>query len=141
MSVSIQAVIIDAADPGRLAAFWQEALGWRRTFENEEEVVLEPAEHSIEDGVVADLLISRGLVEKAGKNRLHLDLRPSAEPGQDAEVARLLALGATHADVGQPGDVSWAVLADPEGNEFCVLSPFSPEQEAQLAAIRAARRP
>ena len=55
---------------------------------------------------------------KTGKNRLHLDFRPA---DQDAEVQRLLGLGATRADIGQ-GDVSWVVLADPEGNEFCVLS-------------------
>jgi hypothetical protein len=55
---------------------------------------------------------------KAGKNRLHLDLRPD---DHDAEVERLLALGARHVNIGQ-GEQSWVVLADPEGNEFCVLS-------------------
>ena len=55
--------------------------------------------------------------QKRGKNRLHLDLRPD---DQDAEVGRLVRLGASRVDVGQ-GDVSWVVLADPEGNEFCVL--------------------
>ena len=55
---------------------------------------------------------------KAGKNRLHLDFRPD---DRDAEVARLLDLGATRADIGQ-GDQTWVVLRDPEGNEFCVLS-------------------
>lgn len=58
---------------------------------------------------------------KSIKNRLHLDLTPS--PGErDVEVERLIGLGATRADVGQTGDESWVVLADPEGNEFCVLS-------------------
>ena len=57
--------------------------------------------------------------EKVVKNRLHLDFRPD---DQDAEVARLLALGARRVDVGQTGDESWVVLADPEGNEFCILS-------------------
>ena len=73
---------------------------------------------------------------KAGKNRLHLDLRPE---DQAAEVERLLALGATLADIGQGDEVSWVVMADPEGNEFCILEPYSDEQLAQLAAIRAAR--
>jgi hypothetical protein len=59
---------------------------------------------------------------KRVKNRLHLDVAPFAGDDQAAEVARLRALGATPADVGQ-GEVTWVVLADPEGNEFCVLSP------------------
>jgi hypothetical protein len=57
------------------------------------------------------------------KNRLHLDVAPFAGGDRTAEVARLLSLGATPADVGQGDDVTWVVLADPEGNEFCVLSP------------------
>jgi hypothetical protein len=58
---------------------------------------------------------------KTVKNRLHLDLNPT-DREQDDEVRRLLDLGARHADVGQTGDASWVVLADPEGNEFCVLA-------------------
>ena len=95
-------------------------------------------EHSLEDGVVPDLLFLRVPDVKAGKNRLHLDLRPE---DQDAEVARLEALGRPRPRVGQSGDEGWVVLADPEGNEFCVLRPLTPEQRAQLDAIRAARRP
>ena len=57
------------------------------------------------------------------KNRLHLDVAPDAGGDQTAEVQRLLALGATRADVGQGPDVAWVVLADPEGNELCVLQP------------------
>jgi Glyoxalase-like domain len=63
------------------------------------------------------------LTGKTVKNRLHIDPVPSPDTGQEAEVRRLEALGATRADVGQdPGNVSWVVMADPEGNEFCVLS-------------------
>jgi hypothetical protein len=71
---------------------------------------------------------------KQGFNRLHIDLRPTGEaPDQAAEVARLEALGATRVDVGQ-GDVSWVVMADPEGNEFCVLTTYPPELRAQWQA-------
>jgi hypothetical protein len=62
---------------------------------------------------------------KIVKNRLHLDLSPT-DMGQDEEVRRLLGLGARHADVGQTGDESWVTLADPEGNEFCVLADRRP---------------
>jgi catechol 2,3-dioxygenase-like lactoylglutathione lyase family enzyme len=118
MQLRIQCLCVDTADPARLAAFWQAALGWRRTFEQDDEVVLEPPEGSPADGVVPDLLFLRVPEEKTGKNRLHLDLRPA---DQAAEVARLERLGATRTDVGQGPDVSWVVMADPDGNEFCVL--------------------
>lgn len=64
---------------------------------------------------------------KTGKNRLHLDLRPE---DQAAEVARLEALGASRANVGQGPEVSWVVMADPDGNEFCVLKPLTPQEPA-----------
>ena len=128
MTIRIQCLCIDTADPAGLAAFWQSALGWRRTFEADDQVVLEPPEGSKEDGVAPDLLFLRVPEEKAGKNRLHLDLRPD---DQAAEVARLEGLGARRADVGQGPDVSWVVMADPDGNEFDVLQPLTPEQLAQ----------
>ena len=112
-----QCVCVDCADPGRLATFWQQALGWRRTHETDSEVVLEPPADSPEAGVSPDLLFLRVPEAKGAKNRLHLDLRPL---DQAAEVARLESLGARRIDVGQQ-DVSWVVMADPEGNEFCVL--------------------
>jgi catechol 2,3-dioxygenase-like lactoylglutathione lyase family enzyme len=120
MTLRIQCLCIDTADPAGLSAFWQSALGWRRTFEQDDEIVLEPPEGSPEDGVVPDLLFLRVPEGKAGKNRLHLDLRPA---DQAAEVARLEQLGAHRADVGQGSGVSWVVMADPDGNEFCVLMP------------------
>jgi hypothetical protein len=104
-----------------IASFWQSALGWRRTFEKEDEVVLEPPAVSPEDGVAPDLLFLKVPEGKTGKNRLHLDLRPE---DQAAEVARLEALGARRVSVGQ-GEVSWVVMADPEGNEFDVLRPLT----------------
>jgi len=122
MAIRIQCLCIDTADPGRIAAFWESALGWRRTFDDDDQVCLEPPEGSPEDGVAPDLLFLRVPESKAVKNRLHLDLRPADQP---AEVARLEALGARQVSVGQ-GDVSWVVMADPDGNEFDVLRPLTP---------------
>jgi hypothetical protein len=126
MGIRIQCLCIDAHDPAAIASFWQSALGWRRTFEKEDEVVLEPPAGSPEDGVVPDLLFLKVPEDKAVKNRLHLDLRPD---DQAAEVARLEALGARRVSVGQ-GEVSWVVMADPEGNEFDVLRPLTAEELA-----------
>ena len=136
MTLTIQCLDIDAADRHRLAGFWEAALGWRRTHEGPDEVVLEPPAGSAQDGVAPDLLFLRvpeasGGRARVGKNRLHLDLRPgglSYDGDQSAEVARLESLGARRVDVGQPADVSWAVMADPEGNEFCVLRAFVPPE-------------
>jgi hypothetical protein len=122
MDLRIQCLCIDTRDPVRLGEFWQAVLGWRRTDDGSGEVVLEPPEGSPEDGVVPDLLFLPVPEEKSGKNRLHLDLRPL---DQDAEVARLEALGAHRVDIGQ-GSVSWVVMADPDGNEFCVLRALAP---------------
>ena len=125
MDLRIQCLCIDTADPAGLAGFWQAALGWRRTHEEDDVVILEPPAGSPEDGVAPDLLFLRVPEDKAGKNRLHLDLRPK---DQAAEVARLEGLGARRADVGQGAEVSWVVMADPGGNEFCVLRPLTPAE-------------
>ena len=114
----IQCLCVDANDPSALASFWEAVLGWRRTQDEDEEVVLEPPAGTPEDGIVPDLLFLRVPESKSGKNRLHLDLRPE---DQAAEVARLEGLGAKRVSVGQGDDVTWVVLSDPEGNEFCVL--------------------
>jgi catechol 2,3-dioxygenase-like lactoylglutathione lyase family enzyme len=127
VTIRIQCICIETTDPARLASFWESALGWRRTHERDDEVVVEPPAGTPEDGVVPDLLFQRVHDEKVGKNRLHFDLRPR---DQVAEVARLEMLGAHRVDVGQGPDVSWVVLADPDGNEFCVLRPLTPEQLA-----------
>jgi catechol 2,3-dioxygenase-like lactoylglutathione lyase family enzyme len=126
MRLRIQCLCVDTSDPARLAAFWQSILGWRRTFEQDDEIVLEPPEGSPGDGIVPDLLFLRVPDEKVGKNRLHLDLRPE---DQAAEVARLEHLGARRADIGQGPDVSWVVMADPDGNEFCVLRALTPRRD------------
>ena len=128
MDLRIQCLCFDTTDPGGLAGFWESALGWRRTHEEDDEVVLEPPKGSPEDGVAPDLLFLRVPGDKAVKNRLHLDLRPK---DQAAEVARLEGLGARRTDIGQGAGVSWVVMADPDGNEFDVLQPLTPEQLAE----------
>jgi catechol 2,3-dioxygenase-like lactoylglutathione lyase family enzyme len=122
MTLRWQCVCVDSNDPRRSADFWQRALGWRRTHDSDQEVVLEPPAGSAEDGVGPDLLFLRVPEGKAVKNRLHLDLRPD---DQAAEVARLEGLGARRADIGQRDDATWVVLRDPDGNELCVLRELS----------------
>ena len=107
-------VVVDALEPATLAHWWAEALGWVVVSPVGDD---EPEIRSSPDSLPG-LLFVRVPEGKTLKNRLHLDFRPD---DQDAEVARLLELGATRSDVGQTSDVSWVVLADPEGNEFCVL--------------------
>ena len=124
MSLRIQCVVIDAHDCPALARFWAEALAWRVTYEDDHQSVVEPPEGSPEVDVAPDLLFVKVPGNKETKNRLHLDLRPD---DQAAETSRLLGLGAQRASIGQGEDVKWTVLADPEGNEFCVLPPLDPE--------------
>ena len=117
MSGKFYELCIDSSDPRRLAEFWAAVLNWRIEIDDDDDdevAVVDPEDK-------APLLLFVTVPEaKTVKNRLHIDVSP--EPGkQDEEVERILALGATHADVGQGPDVSWVVLADPEGNEFCVL--------------------
>ena len=113
MSLDWEQTIIDASDPVALGQWWRDALGWVVVNDDPAEYEIRPAPDRLPGLLFADVSDP-----KIVKNRLHLDLRPD---DRDAEVARLLAMGATHADVGQ-GEQSWVVLADPEGNEFCVLS-------------------
>lgn len=115
-------MVIDADDCERLARFWSEALGWRITYESATEWCIEPPEGSPEVDVAPDILFVKVPDRKVVKNRLHFDLRPA---DQHAQVRRLLELGAIRADIGQSDDASWVVMADPEGNEFCVLAPLS----------------
>lgn len=129
MNLRIQSVSIDSPDPKVPAVFWEKALGWRRTYEVDDEIVLEPPEGSPADGVSPDLLFLKVPERKVLKNRLHLDLRPD---DQAEEVQRLEALGASRISVGQGPEVTWVVMADPDGNEFCVLRALrSAELEAQ----------
>ncbi|MBO4252801.1 VOC family protein [Streptomyces griseorubiginosus] len=113
MTLEWEQVIVDAADPVALGRWWTEALGWVVVNDAADEFEIRP-----EKDRLPGLLFVPVPEAKTVKNRLHLDFRPD---DRDAEVTRLLALGARHADVGQSGDESWVVLVDPEGNEFCVL--------------------
>jgi len=115
VTLKIQCLTVDAHDPHALAAWWADALGFRvKELDDEHEVAIVPEER----GKDPALLFLKVDDDKVVKNRLHLDLRPD---DRDAEVERLVGMGATRADIGQSGDESWVVLADPEGNEFCVL--------------------
>jgi hypothetical protein len=116
---------IDCADPGGLARFWCSVLGYEVQGGDDETVTIGspevPEGKSRRGPVPPTLTFARVPEGKAGKNRLHLDLN-ATDREQEEEVRRLLDLGARHADVGQAGRESWVVLADPEGNEFCVLA-------------------
>ncbi|NMO55920.1 VOC family protein [Actinoplanes sp. TBRC 11911] len=106
-------IVVDAEDPARLARWWAEALGYVIVHEAPEEVEIRRSADEM-----PGLLFTPVPEVKTVKNRLHIDLRPD---DQEAEVERLVDMGARHVDIGQ-GDVGWVILADPEGNEFCVLS-------------------
>jgi catechol 2,3-dioxygenase-like lactoylglutathione lyase family enzyme len=117
MTARLTTIVFDAADPPRLGDFWSAVLGWQpRLVEGHDGWVAlndETGESPVE------LLFIPNADAKLGKNRVHLDINP-AGADQKQELARLLQLGARHVDIGQ-GDESWFVLADPEGNEFCLL--------------------
>ena len=114
----LAAIVLDADDPERLAAFWTAATGWPVGNRGAYGVSLHrPGDRP------PDLDIIRVPEPKTVKDRVHLDVHPPADGDQAAEVARLRGLGAVPADVGPGPGVSWVVLADPEGNEFCVLRP------------------
>jgi len=119
-NLRLQCITIDADNPKKLADFWSAALDWKITYEDEIEVCVELQDGSPEVGRIPDILFIKVADKKVAKNRLHFDLRPQ---DQMAEVARLESLGARKIEIGQSEDpdTSWVVMADPEGNEFCVL--------------------
>lgn len=129
MALRWYSTVIDCHDIGSQATWWANALGWKKIYEADDEVVLVP-QHASEEFIESTPFeqVPPGLVfvlveeAKTVKNRLHMDLAPHTSDDRDAEIARLVDAGATRVDVGQSDDVTWTVLADPEGNEFCVLS-------------------
>lgn len=119
--LKLQCITIDAHDPLALAQFWSQALGWKIGDDvNDIEVWIERELGDPNQSRFPDILFLKNSDTKTGKNRLHLDFRPD---DQAAEVARLEKLGARKIEIGQSAEptCTWVVMADPEGNEFCVL--------------------
>ena len=125
MASKFTELAIDCADPSGLARFWCSVLDYKVRDEDDGIVTIGspmvPGGENHPGPVPPTLTFARVPEGKTVKNRLHLDVNPT-DREQDEEVRRLLHLGARHADVGQTGDESWVTLADPEGNEFCVLA-------------------
>ena len=140
MTPAIQ-IAVDCHDPHLLARFWASAVGYEIEHNDEmirglidgglagEDDVMEVDGHlqwrtaaacSDPDGRRPRLLFQQVPEPKAGKNRVHLDLHTFDDAGREAEVARLIELGATRLWDGQQGPITWVTMADPEGNEFCV---------------------
>ncbi len=116
---AIAAYVLAAHDARALRDVWAAATGWRVTRDAPDEVVLSP-----DDGGPSLEILTRPTMPRRGaKNRIHLDVAPGPRDDQGEEVERLIALGATRASIGQTGREPWVVLADPEGNEICVLTP------------------
>ncbi|MEU7071348.1 VOC family protein [Streptomyces narbonensis] len=120
MACRISELVVDCVDPARLAAFWSEVLGYVELGrEDDGSIEIGPPGTGF-GGPQPTMILSPSSDPRTGKLRLHIDVNPT-DRDQDAELARLLALGARPADVGQDGTENWHVLADPEGNEFCLL--------------------
>jgi len=117
MSVVWYAIVVAAADPARLSRWWAEVLGFKVLNEDENDAIVGKADRSY-----PILTFSRSADARVGKNRLHIDLSPD---DREAEVERLVNMGARHVDIGQ-GEPNVTVLADPEGNEFRVLRSTPP---------------
>ena len=113
MTLVFDEICIDAHDIHSLSQWWSQVLGWQTEDTDDGDVLLRaPA------GAGPPWLFISVPEGKSVKNRIHFDFRPD---DQESEVARVVALGARHVDIGQ-GDETWVVLADPEGNEFCILA-------------------
>ena len=119
MACRFSELVIDSRDPESLAAFWAAVLGYR-VLGREDDGSIEIGPEAGFGGPAPTLIFGPVDDPTPGKRRLHIDLN-ATDRDQDAELARLLELGAVPADVGQTGDEGWHVLADPEGNEFCLL--------------------
>jgi predicted enzyme related to lactoylglutathione lyase len=117
VTVSLHHIVIDSHDLPAQARFWTRVLDWRILSEREREIVI-----GVDENAPVGICLMPVTDRKQVKNRLHLDLTPGPA-GRDAEVDRIVALGARRVDIGQAGTESWIVLADPEGNEFCILRP------------------
>ncbi|GGR12169.1 VOC family protein [Streptomyces netropsis] len=125
MACRISELVLDCHDPEALARFWCEVLDFVVLDRYEGDIEIGPREGF--GGPQPTIILSRSDEPKNGKLRLHIDVNPT-DRDQDAELERLLAAGAEIVDVGQTGEEPWHILADPEGNEFCLL-------KARLAAL------
>ncbi|MGW3013556.1 VOC family protein [Streptomyces sp. NPDC001219] len=120
MACRISELVIDAVEPERLAAFWSDVLGYAELGrEDDGSIEIGPPEAGF-GGPQPTLVFGPTSDPRPAKLRLHIDVN-ATDRDQDAELERLLALGARPVDVGQTGNEGWHVLADPEGNEFCLL--------------------
>jgi hypothetical protein len=127
MGLWIDWLLIDSDYPDKLADFWCRALGYEVTYRSEEGETEREVAIESPDRKGWRILLVEVHDERKVKNRLHLDLRPD---DQEAEVARLEELGAKRVDIGQGPEVTWVVMADPEGNEFCILRALRPGEES-----------
>ena len=118
MTAQLVALAFDAITPNELARFWAHALGWRIRSVGDGDVELTPS-----DATGFRLLFRPASYVKSSQNRIHFDVTTTSPDEQDDTVAELLALGAHHIDIGQQSDDTHVVLADPEGNEFCIIEP------------------
>ena len=119
MASRIGELVLKCQDPEKQARFWCEVLDFVE-LDREGNLYIEIGPQSGFGGAQPTIFLIRDEGEKTGNDRVHIDVNP-VDRDQDAELERLLAAGATKADIGQPADASWHVLADPEGNEFCLL--------------------
>ncbi len=118
VTVRLVALVVNAAVPTQLARFWAQALRWPHSSSDGVDSVLTPT-----DATSFDLVFRLAASEKLGQNRIHVDLTTASTSDQGETVAQLLEIGSTHIDIGQNSSDGHVVLADPEGNEFCVLEP------------------
>ncbi|MFJ8821292.1 VOC family protein [Streptomyces sp. NPDC102467] len=119
MACRIGELVLGCREPEVLARFWCEVLDFV-VLDREGDEMFEIGPREGFGGAQATIILSRRDEPEPGKSRLHIDVNP-VDRDQDAELERLLALGARRADIGQTGEEQWHVLADPEGNEFCLL--------------------
>jgi hypothetical protein len=128
MTSRLLQVTVDCRNPHRLAGFWAAVLDYRVIEDKGDQVEIASWEPTVEavrrEPMPSTVMFIRVPEDKVTKNRLHLDVMP-IDVSQDEEVERLIGLGAGRVDIGQ-GRQSWVVLADPEGNEFCVLRSIAP---------------
>jgi len=119
MACRVSELVLECRDPEVLTRFWCEVLDFV-VLDREDDGTVEIGPREGFGGPQPTIILSRSAEPRQAKSRLHIDVN-ATDRDQDAELARLLALGARPADVGQTGEEQWHVLADPEGNEFCLL--------------------